>query len=82
MFVVLAGVGALGCRKIDYAGMLGGFAVVRTVIVTALTYPEPRYVLQCYPVVVVFAALGLVYRSAGRLVTESVSQPAQESVRK
>lgn len=82
VFVVLAGVGALGCRKIDYAGMLGGFAVVRTVIVTALTYPEPRYVLQCYPVVVVFAALGLVYRSAGRLVTESVSQPAQESVRK
>jgi hypothetical protein len=45
---------------------LSGFLVVRTVVVTMITYPEPRYVLQCYPVVIVFAALGLVIETGGR----------------
>jgi hypothetical protein len=69
-----------GWREIRYAGMLGGFVVLRTVIITALAYPEPRYVLECYPVVIVFAAavvgpLGLSVRrsngfAAGRSVAE------------
>ncbi|MBZ5630808.1 MAG: glycosyltransferase family 39 protein [Acidobacteriia bacterium] len=82
-FVALAVLGTLGWRKIHYAAMLGGFVVVRTVIVTVLTYPEPRYVLQCYPVVMVFAALALVvFRSGGPSANESSGQPAQESARK
>jgi hypothetical protein len=39
--------------------MLAGFVVLRTVIMTALAFPEPRYVLECYPVVIVFAAAAL-----------------------
>jgi 4-amino-4-deoxy-L-arabinose transferase-like glycosyltransferase len=66
VLVALAALGALGWRKIRYAAMLSGFLVVRTVVVTMITYPEPRYVLQCYPVVIVFAALGLVIETRGR----------------
>jgi hypothetical protein len=66
VLVALAALGALGWRKIRYAAMLSGFLVVRTVVVTMITYPEPRYVLQCYPVVIVFAALGLVIETGGR----------------
>ena len=57
MYIGLALLGAVGVwREIRYAGMLAGFVVLRTLIMTALAYPEPRYVLECYPVVIVFAA--------------------------
>jgi hypothetical protein len=44
--------------------MLAGFVVLRTVIMTALAYPEPRYVLECYPVVMVFAAAACASRQS------------------
>ena len=57
------GLGLLGAvlswREIGYAGMLVGFVILRTVIMTVLVFPEPRYVLECYPVVIVFAAAAL-----------------------
>ena len=57
VYVGLAFLGAFrSWREIRYAGMLAGFVVLRTAIMTALAYPEPRYVLECYPVVIVFAA--------------------------
>lgn len=62
VYVGLAVLGMVRWREIRYAGMLAGFVVIRTIIVTVITYPEPRYVLQCYPVVIVLAAVWGVFR--------------------
>ena len=60
VYVGLALWGAIGFwREIRYAGMLAGFVLLRTAIMSALAYPEPRYVLECYPVVIVFALVSL-----------------------
>jgi hypothetical protein len=59
-YVLLAIFGFARWRQIEYAGMLLEFVLLRTIIITAITFPEPRYVLECYPVVIVFAAVALV----------------------
>lgn len=51
-------------RAMSFIGLLLTFVVVRTVLLLALTLPEPRYVLECYPVVLTLAgAVGLKLRS-------------------
>jgi len=62
-YLLLAIFGFARWRQVEYAGMLLGFVLLRTIIITAITFPEPRYVLECYPVVIVFAAVGLAGRS-------------------
>jgi hypothetical protein len=42
-------------RAMPYVGMLLTFVVVRTMLLTVFTPPEPRYVLECYPVVLALA---------------------------
>ena len=42
-------------RRLPYVGMLLTFLVVRTMLLTVFTPPEPRYVLECYPVVLALA---------------------------
>lgn len=51
----VAAVAGLVMRRVRYVGLLVFFCVLRTVIVTHLQLPEPRYVLECFPVVVVLA---------------------------
>ena len=43
--------------EMRYAGLLIGFVVLRTLFLGTLENPEPRYTLECYPVVIVFASL-------------------------
>jgi 4-amino-4-deoxy-L-arabinose transferase-like glycosyltransferase len=57
-YVAAALVGFLG-RRVRYLGLLAGFCVLRTVIIAVITLPEPRYVLECYPVVLVLAAASI-----------------------
>jgi hypothetical protein len=42
-----------------YWGMLLGFVVLRSLFLGTLENPEPRYTLECYPVVIVLAAAAL-----------------------
>lgn len=46
-------------RSIAYCGLLLAFILVRTLFMSALPNPEPRYVLECYPALLVLAAVGL-----------------------
>jgi hypothetical protein len=39
-----------------YAGLLIGFVVLRSVFLGTIENPEPRYTLECYPVVILLAA--------------------------
>jgi hypothetical protein len=76
VYVCLALLGAVGVwREIRYAGMLVGFVVLRTAIMTGLAYPEPRYVLECYPVVIIFAAAALAGRQSSVVSLRSSANP-------
>jgi 4-amino-4-deoxy-L-arabinose transferase-like glycosyltransferase len=50
------GWGRRGPSEIRWAGLLIGFVVLRSAFLGTLENPEPRYVLECYPAVIVFAA--------------------------
>ena len=45
-----------------YLGLLGGFVLLRSAFLTTIENPEPRYTLECYPVVMVWAAVFLAGR--------------------
>ena len=39
-----------------YLGLLGGFLLLRTLFLATVENPEPRYTLECYPVILVWAS--------------------------
>ena len=45
--------------KVRYAGLLVLFVVIRSAFLGTIENPEPRYTLECYPVVILFAAMFL-----------------------
>jgi dolichyl-phosphate-mannose-protein mannosyltransferase len=56
-YVVLALVGWIK-HRLGVAGvLLVGFVVMRTVFLSSIENPEPRYVLECFPVVLALAGL-------------------------
>lgn len=58
--LLLAGAGFIGLVRYRHAriyGVLLGFIVVRSLFLATLENPEPRYVLECFPVIIVMAAV-------------------------
>jgi hypothetical protein len=49
---------SLGVRRsgLRWPGLLIGFVLLRSAFLLTLENPEPRYTLECYPAVIVFAA--------------------------
>ncbi len=45
-----------GTSRLRYVGLLAGFLLLRSVFLGTIENPEPRYTLECYPVVMVWAA--------------------------
>ncbi len=58
-YLLPAVLGLTRWRAVHYAGMLAALMVVRTAVITILHVPEPRYVLECFPAVIVFGAAGI-----------------------
>lgn len=58
LFYITAAILGLAWRReqIRYLGMLVCFVVLRMALLATLENPEPRYTLECYPVVIVLAA--------------------------
>ena len=56
-YVVAAGCGLFfNSSGTRYIGLLLGFVMLRSIFLGTLENPEPRYTLECYPVVIVLAA--------------------------
>jgi 4-amino-4-deoxy-L-arabinose transferase-like glycosyltransferase len=55
-YVGMAAVGLLRSRHVFGIGLLILFVVLRSLFLGSLENPEPRYTLECYPVVLVLAA--------------------------
>jgi hypothetical protein len=51
--------GLRGYRTMRYLGMLLTFVVMRTALLQLFTPPEPRYVLECYPVALALAGAAI-----------------------
>ncbi len=59
VYVALAAAGLAKARHIPFLGLLLGFVVLRSIFLGTLENPEPRYTLECYPVVIILAAIFL-----------------------
>src|SRR5581483_8270130 len=58
-YVICALAGWMYARKIAFTGLLTLFVVLRSGFLGTLENPEPRYTLEMYPIVIVFAAFAL-----------------------
>ena len=58
-----------------YWGLLLAFVVVRSLFLGTLENPEPRYTLECYPVIIVFAAAFLAALRRGTEATGTLVAP-------
>ena len=73
-YVVAAGVALLRKRSaLRFLGLLGGFVLLRSLFLGTLENPEPRYTLECFPVLLVWAAacLAVTNRASAGIVTSS-----------
>jgi len=71
-YVSLALAGFLRGAPIRYLGLLVTFLILRSVFLGTLENPEPRYTLECYPVVIVLASASFArnrYRASGPIPT-------------
>jgi 4-amino-4-deoxy-L-arabinose transferase-like glycosyltransferase len=57
VYVGMAAAGLVMARTIPFFGFLLMFVMVRSIFLSTLENPEPRYTLECYPVVIILAAV-------------------------
>ncbi|HTK95924.1 MAG TPA: glycosyltransferase family 39 protein [Terriglobales bacterium] len=62
LFYVFCGVMGALTRRVRLAALMLGWIVLRTAFLGTLEAPESRYVLECFPVLIVFAAAWLAGR--------------------
>jgi len=75
LFYVAAAIGGALWRRgaFRYFWLLVGFVVLRTAFLLTIENPEPRYTLECYPVVIVLAAALLAGRHTGNVCETAIS---------
>jgi 4-amino-4-deoxy-L-arabinose transferase-like glycosyltransferase len=84
LYIAAALLGLVRDRTLPYLGLLLTFVIVRSAFLGTLENPEPRYTLECYPVVILLAAASLETRKARNFVgaaslPESASGGTQRS---
>jgi 4-amino-4-deoxy-L-arabinose transferase-like glycosyltransferase len=72
VYVVAALVGVIRA-DVAWAGLLFCFILVRSIFLGSLENPEPRYTLECFPALLVFAAAACTAVARARVVTRSQS---------
>ena len=58
-YVLLAALGVVRGREAPWLGLLVVFLVIRSLFLGTLENPEPRYTLECYPAVIMLAAVAM-----------------------
>ncbi len=79
IYVGMAVIGLVRVRHIQLLGLLLLFIVLRSLFLGTMENPEPRYTLECYPVVIFFAA-GAFSWATGRLKASKASEVGYSSV--
>jgi 4-amino-4-deoxy-L-arabinose transferase-like glycosyltransferase len=55
LYCVAAVAGVVRRRRLPFLGLLLTFVMLRSIFLGTLENPEPRYTLECYPIVILFA---------------------------
>ena len=55
-YVAMAAVGLRRARTVPFLSLLLMFVILRSIFLGTLENPEPRYTLECYPIVIFLAA--------------------------
>jgi hypothetical protein len=63
-YVAMAVIGLAKGRSLAYLGLPLTFLVLRSLFLGTLENPEPRYTLECYPVVILLASI--IFRNTSR----------------
>ena len=61
LLLLAAAIAAARFRHVPGYGMMMGFVALRSLFLMTIENPEPRYTLECYPVVFVFAGAALAW---------------------
>jgi hypothetical protein len=59
LFYVTAAAWAFIRGRVPWAWMLGSYLILRFIVLGAMENPEPRYTIQCFPILIVAAAAAL-----------------------
>jgi hypothetical protein len=59
LFYVAAAAWAFIRRRVPWPWMLGSYLILRFILLGAMENPEPRYTVQCFPILIVAAAAAL-----------------------
>jgi 4-amino-4-deoxy-L-arabinose transferase-like glycosyltransferase len=81
-YVVCAVVGWMKFRSVPLTGLLVLFVIFRSVFLGTLENPEPRYTLEMYPIVIVFAAAAANPRKETIVVANRSCESAYARARK
>ena len=76
LFYALAAAVGAWQRKVKYAGLLLAYVLLRSAYLGTLEGPEPRYTLECYPAVIVFAAAALAGDDTARRKAPALARAA------
>jgi len=77
LYVGCALLGFIRSQHVAFGGLMLLFVVVRSLFLGTLENPEPRYTLEMYPIVIVFAAAALVRSAKGARGMDPGSTPAE-----
>ena len=62
-YVAAAFLGVLRARRLAFISLLMGFVILRSLFLGTIESPEPRYTIECYPIVIVLAAIFFAMRN-------------------
>jgi hypothetical protein len=61
LFYVAAAAWAFIRGRVPFAWMLGSYLILRFIVLGAMENPEPRYTIQCFPILILAAAAALTH---------------------
>jgi 4-amino-4-deoxy-L-arabinose transferase-like glycosyltransferase len=64
LFYVAVAAWAFVRRRVPWPWMLGSYLILRFIVLGAMENPEPRYTIQCFPILIVAAAAALAHSHA------------------
>ena len=56
-------------KRVPFAPVLAAYVVVRCLLLLTLETPEPRYTLECYPMIFILAGAALTVQTSGKTAT-------------
>ncbi len=77
LFYVAAAAWGFMRRRVPWPWMLGSYIILRFILLGAMENPEPRYTVQCFPILIVAAAAALTCSRPAARASLSTTSPTR-----